>query len=82
MPASNVYTFRSGGTVFCGYSEKLSYVLLLSTASLNEYSSTTNCTPYNHQSTNLSAPDVDNLNNLNVGTFELAGHENYKRFFQ
>ena len=42
------------GTVFCGYSEKLSYVL--STASLNEYSSTTNCTPYNHQSINYSLP--------------------------
>ena len=42
------------GTVFCGYSEKLSYVL--STASLHEYSSTTNCTPYNHQSTNYSLP--------------------------
>ena len=38
------------------YCEKLSYVLLLSTASLNEYSSTTNCTPYNHQSTNYSLP--------------------------
>ena len=38
------------------YSEKLSYVLLLSTASLNEYSSTINCTPYNHQSTNYSLP--------------------------
>ena len=34
------------------------------------------------QSTNLSAPDVDSLHNLNVGTFKLANHENYKRFFQ
>ena len=27
-------------------------------------------------------PDVDNLNNLNVGTFGLPDHENYKRFSQ
>ena len=30
--------------------------LIMSTASLNEYSSTINCTPYNHKSTNYSLP--------------------------
>ena len=46
MPARNVYIFRSGGIVVCGYSEKLSFVLLLSTALLNGYSSTTNSFMY------------------------------------
>ena len=120
MRARNVYTFRSGGTVFCGYSEKLTilrnshmsyYCLqhhLMNTAQLlTAHPTTTNrpttvyqliCTRCTLLAESLRSsrliqedrrrlcqqgtPDVDNLNNLNVGTFGLPDHENYKRFSQ
>ena len=70
MPARNVYAFLSGGTVFCGYSEKLTilrnsnmsyYCLqhhLMNTAQLLTPVHTLQPPIDQLQSTNLSAPDV------------------------
>ena len=51
--------------------------MLSTTASLNDYNSSTNCTSIDH----LSAPNVGNVLDWTVGTFRLVDHENYERFF-